>query len=341
MGLEAASYVDDLVTTNPVGASDTKAQGDDHLRLIKTVLKATFPGMAGRFNRIQEKSGNYTAVLNDATSLLVFTAAATLTLTAAATLGNGWTAHVYNPGGDVTVDPNSSETVNEETTQVIPRGCAATIFCDGDEFYMFVHAASGVGWAPGDVKATAKAAADAGWLLCYGQAVSRTTYAALYAAIGTTYGVGDGSTTFNVPDLRGRVIAGQDDMGGSSANRLTGVTGSVDGDTLGGTGGAETHTLTTAELAAHAHTQQGTFTSGPESANHTHGGFAARQDGGSADYSTGGGGSAGSSQVTNTGGVSANHAHDTTISGSTTSAGSDSAHNNVQPTIILNYVIKY
>lgn len=76
-----------------------------------------------------------------------------------------------------------------------------------------------------------------GWLFCYGQAISRSTYSALFSVLSTTYGVGDGSTTFNLPDCRGRVVAGQDDMGGSSADRLTGVSGSVDGDTLGAAGG--------------------------------------------------------------------------------------------------------
>ena len=62
--------------------------------------------------------------------------------------------------------------------------------------------------------------APTGFLMCYGQAVSRTTYAALFAAIGTAYGAGDGSTTFNVPDCRGRVTAGGDAMGGTAAGRL-------------------------------------------------------------------------------------------------------------------------
>jgi microcystin-dependent protein len=90
----------------------------------------------------------------------------------------------------------------------------------------------------------AGSAAPTGWLLCYGQAVSRTTYAALFAAISTVYGVGDGSTTFNLPDCRGRIVAGKDDMGGSSADRLTNQSGGLNGDTLGATGGAETHTHT-------------------------------------------------------------------------------------------------
>lgn len=63
--------------------------------------------------------------------------------------------------------------------------------------------------------------APTGWLLCSGQAVSRTTYATLFAAIGTTWGAGDGSTTFNLPDLRDRVPVGKGDMGGTAAALLT------------------------------------------------------------------------------------------------------------------------
>lgn len=66
----------------------------------------------------------------------------------------------------------------------------------------------------------AGSAAPAGWLLCYGQAISRTTYATLFLAIGTTFGVGDGSATFNLPDLRGRVASGADNMGGTAAGRM-------------------------------------------------------------------------------------------------------------------------
>lgn len=76
--------------------------------------------------------------------------------------------------------------------------------------------------------------APAGWLLCDGSAVSRTTYAGLFAVIGTWYGVGDGSTTFNLPDLRGRVVAGKDDMGGNAAGRL--MNPPLFGATLGASG---------------------------------------------------------------------------------------------------------
>jgi microcystin-dependent protein len=62
----------------------------------------------------------------------------------------------------------------------------------------------------------------AGWLKANGQAVSRTTYAALFSAIGTTFGVGDGSTTFNLPDLRGEFMRGWDDGRGIDTGRVFG-----------------------------------------------------------------------------------------------------------------------
>lgn len=74
------------------------------------------------------------------------------------------------------------------------------------------------------------ATAPTGWLLCDGSAVSRSTYSGLFAVIGTTYGSGDGSTTFNLPDLRQRFVLGTADSG--------------TGSTLGGTGGSIDHTHT-------------------------------------------------------------------------------------------------
>jgi len=157
----------------------------------------------------------------------------------------------------------------------------------------------------------AGSAAPTGYFLCDGSAKSRTTYAGLFAIIGTTYGVGDGSTTFNIPDLRGRVIAGQDDMGGSSANRLTDQSGGLYGDTLGATGGSETHTLSISEIPSHRHPPHENITG-------ITGGFV---------YNTNAGSGAG-----NGGGFE--YETDTGL------AGGGGSHNNVQPTIILNYIIK-
>lgn len=119
------------------------------------------------------------------------------------------------------------------------------------------------GLPAGMMSVFAGAAAPAGWELCDGSAISRTTFADLFAEIGTTFGVGDGSTTFNIPDARGRGLLGLDNMGGSSANRVT----DAQADILGGSSGAEdsdhdhggtagAHQLTIAEMPAHTHTQQ-------------------------------------------------------------------------------------
>lgn len=161
------------------------------------------------------------------------------------------------------------------------------------------------GLAPaGVVLPFAGSTAPTGWLLCFGQAVSRTTYADLFTALGTTYGAGDGSTTFALPDLRGRVPGGKDNMGGSAASRLTTAGAGVDGVTLGAAGGAQTHTLTTAQIPAHAHSY------------------------------VGGANAAGSGTV----GAAGQSANGYTMN--TLNAGSDQAHNNTQPTIVLNYIVK-
>lgn len=78
--------------------------------------------------------------------------------------------------------------------------------------------------SPGDIKYTAGSVAPTGWLKANGALVSRATYAALFAALGTTYGAGDGSTTFALPDLRGQFIRGFDDGKGIDAGRVRGST---------------------------------------------------------------------------------------------------------------------
>lgn len=164
-----------------------------------------------------------------------------------------------------------------------------------------------------------------GYLFCYGQAVSRSTYAALFAVIGTTYGDGNGSTTFNLPDLRGRVVAGRDNMGGTSANRLTNKPGGLNGDVLGAAGGSETHQLTIQEMPQHNH---GGFT-GNNSHSHTYSGV--QLD----DRITAG--SETERGVTSITRNTSTYTHNHTIP----NQGNNVAHNNVQPTLILNYIIKY
>jgi microcystin-dependent protein len=91
-------------------------------------------------------------------------------------------------------------------------------------------------------------APNSAFALPYGQAISRTTYATLFSLVSTTFGTGDGSTTFNLPDLRGTMIAGIDNMGGSAANRITNAGSGIVGTTLGATGGAQNVTLAQSAL---------------------------------------------------------------------------------------------
>jgi len=154
-------------------------------------------------------------------------------------------------------------------------------------------------------------------LFCDGSAVSRTTYSDLFAVIGTQYGTGDGSTTFNLPNIAGRVIAGKE----SSASKLTSAVSGVDGATLGATGGNQ---------AMHGHTH--TATTGNDTPDHTHtydksSGSVVATSGGSQGFPT-------TTTSTASGGASARHTHSVTVE--TAGAGSSQ---NVQPTIVLNMVI--
>ena len=171
----------------------------------------------------------------------------------------------------------------------------------------------------GMVSPFAGSSAPDGWLLCDGQAVSQTTYAALFAVVSTTYDVtSPGAGNFRVPDLRGRTVAGVDNMGGTAASRLTSTVLTAS-NTIGATGGTQTHTLSTAQLPAHSH-GFGTNLVGNSS------GFIGHA------FAFGGG---------HWGVCQANNANTTTNQTGTSNTGSGSAHTNTQPTIVLNYIIKY
>lgn len=128
---------------------------------------------------------------------------------------------------------------------------------------------------PGAVAHFAMGSAPTGWLKANGAAVSRTTYAALFAAISTTFGSGDGSTTFNLPDLRGEFVRGLDDGRGIDTARAL---GSAQADEIEShthtastaSGGAHSHTVTVDSGGAHTHTGS-TSTTGA----HTHSGTTA------------------------------------------------------------------
>lgn len=172
----------------------------------------------------------------------------------------------------------------------------------------------------GVVEAFAGINAPNGWLICDGSQVSRALYPELFSVIGTTYGSGDGFTTFTLPDLRGRTIAGKDgvnNMNNGPVNRLTSTHFGASGTALGNSGGNEAHTLTTAQMPSHTHTQNPhshALISGPSGGPHP----TIQQNGNNGALY----GPTGNTTATNQ------------------NTGGGGAHNNTQPTIILNYIIK-
>jgi microcystin-dependent protein len=164
----------------------------------------------------------------------------------------------------------------------------------------------------------------------YGQAISRTTYASLFALLGTTYGNGDGSTTFNLPDCRGRVTAKLDNMGGSAAGRLTASYFGSNASSLGAVGGNESHTLTAAEIPAHTHPN----TLSDPGHSHQGSGIGVNQlnpgSGTTNIFIIQGNGSKGVTDSATT----------NTIINNNPNTGGGSAHPVVQPTVICNYLIR-
>ena len=200
----------------------------------------------------------------------------------------------------------------------------------------------------GTIKPWGKATAPAGYLLCDGSAVSRTTYADLFGVIGTTYGAGDTSTTFNVPNLQGKMPQGFDGntynlAGTGGANTITvAVTNnqaatSTSTQAVTVTGSISNTSLTTAQLATHNHlrrkfggTHGNQFKMTQFTTNNT------GENGGSEDV------------IQNAGsGTGHNHSHTlsgtltgnitTTLTGAVTASGT----NSFSPYVVVNYIIKH
>ncbi len=252
------------------------------------------------------------------------------------TAGNGLSLADGGAGGNVTLDVNVDNATLEIAADVLQaqndvaqwnanqlqgHNVASTAPSEGQAL-IWDNANSQ--WEPGDVSSGGGNAPTGAmlmwpantpptdWLLCYGQAVSRTTYANLFNVIGTTFGAGDGTTTFNLPDLRGRFPLGQDDMGGTSANRVTGTAA----DSIGGNSGAENHTLTTSQLPAHNHAEN--YVSGVSQAPAFLWNVGTPRN----SIMSSGSGNGNGTRLT------------------TDNTGSGGAHNNMPPYLTLNYIIK-
>lgn len=186
------------------------------------------------------KSATFTAGLADFKRLFVCTGTWSLDLDAAATLRDGWYCMVKNNGsGVITLNPNASETIDGAATLDISAGQSCIVYCDGTKLFTvgvlaISQAAADARYAriisgipAGTIIDFAGTAAPSGYLACPtaaggAQLVSRTTYAALFAAIGTAWGVGDGSTTFGIPWFAANYAAVQ-----ANANVGTNTVGAV------------------------------------------------------------------------------------------------------------------
>jgi microcystin-dependent protein len=192
----------------------------------------------------------------------------------------------------------------------------------------------------GSVTAYALPTPPAGWLLCDGSIYSASAYPTLSVGLGSTYG-GNGTTTFAVPNLKGRIPVGLD----SSQTEF---------DTRGETGGAKTHTLTSAEIPAHSHPNTASFTgsagtTGNDSPDHAHGPSSsnfALWTGGIVGLAGGGiSAPSGMGVSSSTAGANARHQHSFTPAGTVTitnnnNTGGGGAHNNLQPYLVMNYIIR-
>ena len=318
MGLETASFISGLTASWPL-PGDTKSQGDDHIRLLKSVLQLTFPNASKAFYIPSAEAFSSTIVL-DATDqnnlVMVDTTAGDIACTLP-TLGagdKGWTTEIIRTGGGATtnavvVSPATGTIgsfVGNTATIRIERILEPTRFTwTGTTWYCFkpgLPIGSGISWDSTSV--------PAGFRVADGTAYSTTTFAEYNALRGTA----------TLPDKRGRVEAGVDN---GAVNRLTATYFGV-ASALGAVGGLESHTLITAELAVHSHANT------LNDPGHAH-----TNNANAGSTTTGGGGFGAGSN-----GAATINPNTTGISITNAAAGSGNAHKNVQPTIITNKLIR-
>lgn len=270
------NFVDDKTNGIPITASRVDAELDQDITALnqKVIIKASAPSTPIAGMLWYDSSNKVLKQYRNAEWVLVNS------------VHSGTTAPTTMQFGDMWIDSSASEAVvkfrnkaSDANIQLLDTNSSASLN------NAFVPTGTLLMWGT--------TSAPTGYLICDGSAVSRTTYAALFAVISTTYGSGDGSTTFNLPNLKGKVPVGRD-------------SGDTAFDVMGETGGAKTHTLTTAELPSHTHNIA------TEQAN-----------------------AFGTAKIANTQTGTGNAA---TIA--TASAGSGDAHNNLQPYIVLNFIIK-
>lgn len=328
MGIEAATYITDLVAANP-GAADLRSQGDDHLRLLKAVLQASFPTASKAFYNptTAAKSANFTVVAADMNkTFLVDTAggAVNMTLPSLGAGDAGWECfHIKTTQGvnPVFVVP-ASGTVTSGSIPAVAKarrsvpGSKIRSLWTGTAWY--ISRAEGLGGPVGSLVDFSGSTLPYGFEWPSGQVLASASTA--YPEFFSVYGSG---TTL---DLRGRVTVPLDNLGGSAASRVAAAT------SVGVTAGSETRTLLTANLPAY--TPAGTITNGAITTTGTVNGSAA-QAGSSISSLTAGGVSA---PVTGGALVLASSQATSTFAGSA-QGGTNTAFSLLQPYIALSKVL--
>lgn len=308
--------------------------------------------MMARLAEFRKDNGGIVVTTGTSTAYSLATNQGDFTADAA---GNGFTVgfipNVTNAVGPVTinVDGTSAKPLRQQTVTALKAGVlvAGSVYKASyrqstDEWLLHANYPSQFEVPVGSLLPyTGTAAPNSNYVIPIGQAISRTTYSVYFALVGTTYGVGDGTTTFNVPDMRGRIAAGDDALGGSLAGRLNTDSG-MTAATIGATGGAQTHTLTRQELSVNL----GTATSVVTDAGHTHKpkghSGSATTNSPAGNYSAGTVGTDPAFRTTNTDDMATTTSSTTgiTVATTITNAAGGNAHSIIQPTIMTYWILR-
>lgn len=316
MSLETATFIDDLDANNPVG-TDTKSQGDDHLRLVKSVLKNSIKRVTRAFYvpGTVHKTANYIVVAADDNKTITCdtTSAFTLTLPTLGASDAGWCIYVLKTSADanpVWIAPPSGTINGFSKVRRAVSYSLVKVLWNGGAFY----ASRSFGVPIGSVIDCHGTSLASGCLWPDGTTFTAADYVELNSVLG-------GNTK---PDYRGRSASGLDNLGGSSANRLQNGVFSATRHTLGAAGGADTHTLASSEIPSHLHTQTGQQPTLTFNSNEV-------QD-------TGGGASTVTTILASGGTTTVELVADATP-GNTGSTGGGGSHNNMGPTILSNKML--
>lgn len=320
MGLEVATHINDLITTNPL-PGDKKKEGDDQIRLLKTVLRTNFPNADRPFRFPEAATKNVNSVLSvndDGKLIIAQPPGAAMTITLPTPTYDGWYVDIIKDLG------------NSEPVYVFPPGGVGTILTSmgfvskvrinsiysAHRFYWggasFVRLSPPGEEMPGTLSMFGGPTPPVGYAFAVGQAISIADHPELFLGWGTTWGTA--GPNFNAPDMRDRFPVG------------AGLTYPV-----GGGGGAATHTLTVNELPVHNH-GTGLVTSLAGIHSHALSGFGIASDiveGGGVGVFAGAGGS-----------VPTDNEPDHQHTVDTLNVGGGAAHNNLPPYRGLNFMFR-